>query len=535
MRLADPAHAGLALGRLAAEFGGELDDCVSDAVVTGVALDSRNVEQGDLFVALPGTRVDGMRFAAQAVDRGAVAVLAPHERSSRTAPSLSSKAPTTGAEPGEMARTGCDEVGGSLPTWAHPQAARVAGLVASRLAGDPSAKLLVCGVTGTNGKTSVAHLCAQLLVAAGIPAGVLGTTGHRLPDGTERAARHTTPDAPELQALLAQQLAAGARVVVMEVSSHAIDQERTAGVEFRVAVFTNLTPDHLDYHGDLEGYARVKARLFGQLRPGGAAVLNADDPEWERMAEAARAAGARVVKYGTGSEIDLAAARLRTRARGTDFVLSGMGYEETCLRCSLRGRFNVENALAATAAALLLGASPATCVVGLASASPPPGRMEPIPTGDRGFDVLVDFAHTPDALERAARSVREQLDQGADSPGGRLILVFGCGGDRDRTKRAPMGRIACEHADEVVITTDNSRSEDPAAIAREVSAECGETRAGTPPRVELDRRLAIRLAIDLARSGDVVLIAGKGHETTQSIQGVVTAFDDRVVAREALA
>ena len=468
--------------------------------ITGVHLESQRVGAGDLFLALRGTRDDGARFVRDARARGAVAVLA--------------EAPVAAADLG------------GLPLWVHPEARRIAGLVARAVYGDPGAGMFVAAVTGTNGKTTTAHLAAQLLACGGARAGVLGTAGNRLADGVLRSATHTTPDAPELQRLLREHARLGGTALVLEASSHALAQERLSGVRVDAALFTNLTRDHLDYHGDLDSYARAKQRLFEGLGPGAHAVLNADDPCSTRMAAAARAAGADVITYSARSRGDLSASRLETGLEGTHFDLLGMGISGARVFLPLPGRYNVENALAALACALLSGASPAPLLAGLATVSPAPGRLERVQGARRGPRVFVDYAHSEDALLNVCKVVRHAL------PEGRLIVVFGCGGDRDRGKRSPMGRVVNEYADIAVVTSDNPRGEDPARIIDEIVAGM------QPPRaqrvVEPDRRSAIQRAIGAAREGDVVLIAGKGHERTQTIGTRVQEFDDRLVAAEAM-
>jgi len=474
--------------------------------VTGVHLDSRQVGAGDLFAALPGARDDGSRFAADALARGAAAVLAP--RALALPPSAA--------------------------VWIHPEARRVAGEAAALAYGGPARGMFVVGVTGTNGKTTTAHLVGHLLRAAGKHPAVLGTTGNRLADGRLVPATHTTPDAPALQRLLRAHREIGGDSVALEASSHALDQERTAGLAFDVAIFTNLTRDHLDYHGDLEHYAAAKERLFLALAAGAAAVIHADDPAADRMARAAKSRGARVFTYSARLRGDLVASALKSDLSGTQLVFSGMGISRTSLRLPLAGRHNVENALAAAAAALLSGASPSDVLGGLASASPAPGRLEPVDTGARGFRVLVDYAHSEDALANVCRAVRGALEGTPGRPGrrGRLIVVFGCGGDRDRGKRGPMGRVVNELADLAIVTSDNPRGEDPLAIIDEVLAGM---EPGLAERfVEPDRRRAIEQAVHRARQGDVVLIAGKGHETTQTLGDRVVEFDDRRIAAEML-
>lgn len=508
------------LGELVARMGGHClapDGSRVDATRVGalpevqaVHLDGRDCGPGSVYVALPGSRVDGRRFVTQAVERGARVVLCPTDLER--------------AEPGDL--------GAEVITWVHPEARRIAGQAAAWLEGHPSRSMRCIGITGTNGKTTTAHLIAQLSTFCGQPTGLLGTAGHRLADGSVLEATHTTPDAPNLQRLLARQVRSGARNTVLEVSSHALAQERHAGTEFQVAVFTNLSRDHLDFHGSLSEYADAKARLFEALGPGATAVLNAGDPASERMAQAARSVGARVVTYGIGSRVDLSASRLEACPRATTFYISGMGIEDTQARLPLLGRFNVENALAAVAVVLLSGASPSRVLEGLASASSAPGRLEEVPSGDRGFRVLVDYAHTDDALRNVCASLRDVLREGG-TPGARLITVFGCGGDRDRGKRAPMGAAAAAHSDVVILTSDNPRSEDPAAIIEDVLP--GFVATGAEHEVVVDRAEALARAIEIARPGDLVLVAGKGHERVQIVGDRAIPFDDRDVLRGILA
>jgi UDP-N-acetylmuramoyl-L-alanyl-D-glutamate--2,6-diaminopimelate ligase len=507
MRLAD----------LVENLGGGLQPAAgADRRITGVHLDSRRVGAGDLFCALSGTRADGSSFARDAVQRGAGAILADRHL----------------------------EIPAGIPLWIHPQARRVAGLASALVMGEPSRGQFLVGITGTNGKTTTAHLVGHLLKHAGRRPAVLGTAGNRLADGAVVPSTHTTPDAPELQRLLARHREMGGDSAALEVSSHALDQERTAGLDFDVAVFTNLSRDHLDYHPDLEAYARAKQRLFESLRPGAHAVVNADEPASERMSAAARARNAEVVTYSARSRGDLCATDVRTSLRGTHIVLHGMGISRTRLWLPLAGRFNVENALAAAVCALVSGASPSQVVEGLAAAPGAPGRLEAVSTNGRGFALFVDYAHSEDALENVCRTLRGSLtedppdeDPGMLVPplrrGGRLIVVFGAGGDRDQGKRAPMGRVVNALADVAIVTSDNPRSEDPARILADIVAGMQPARARRV--VEPDRRRAIEIACGEARPGDVVLIAGKGHETTQTVGREVHSFDDRAVAREVLA
>ena len=506
------------LGVLVDRFGGVVHgERGRDADLLGVCLDSRKITENDLYVAIPGVSTDGALFADDALERGARAVLAP--RSSAQLDAV-------------IARRGA-------ALWLHPDARSLAGRVAAELHGSPSREMFVVAVTGTNGKTTTAALIHDLLTSCGKNSGVLGTVGNRLADGRTIDATHTTPDGPSLQVLLARHRDMGGDAIALEVSSHALDQERIAGLETDVAVFTNLGRDHLDYHGSMDHYAEAKARLFAALDQNSTAVINADDPHHKVMVEAAAKQDARIITYGIAHVADLSASRLVTDLEGTHLTLRGMGFYGVELRLPLLGRYNVENALAATAAVLMSGASPSAIVEGLATVSSPPGRLERVGAPDRRADrpaVFVDYAHTPDALERVLDVLREVVPTG-----GRLFVVFGCGGDRDRGKRPMMGRAAAKRADRVIITSDNPRGEDPLSICEEVAEGAsqygqhkGESDARAEISVEVDRRAAIRTALLEARPGDVVLIAGKGHEATQTIGDEARPFDDRIVAIEEL-
>lgn len=488
------------LSGLVQRFGGRLDGG-PDVPVAAVALDSRRAHEGCLFGALPGAATDGLRFAAAAVANGAVALLVP-----------------TG--------TAATESFG-VPVWFHDEPRRVVGLCASLLRGHPSRAMYTVGITGTNGKTTTAHVVHQLLTVCGRSSGVLGTAGHRLADGEWQHASHTTPDAPELQRLMRAHADLGGDALALEVSSHALGQERTSGIDFDVAVFTNLSQDHLDYHGDLETYARTKARLFGGLSSDAHAVVNVDDPAHTIMVDAARERGARVLTFSIGSRADLSASRLELDRNGTSFFLSGMGITRTRVSIPMAGRYNVENALAALAAILPSGASLSDASEGLATVTPAPGRLERLEVEGRDIDVFVDYAHTDDALRNVLETLRETCGDG------RLIVVFGAGGDRDTEKRAPMGSVVNRLSDLAIVTSDNPRTEDPEKIIDDIRAGMQPTRARIV--VEPDRRAAIRKALREARDGDVVLIAGKGHETTQEIGASRLPFDDRRVALEELA
>jgi len=473
----------------AAGFAG--DDAVE---VRGLASDSRRVQPGDLFFALAGLRQDGQAFVRQALASGAVAAVVGH---------------------------GAPEADGPLVRVAEPR--RALAEAATVFYGQPARALRAVGITGTNGKTTTTYLLERVFRAAGWRPGVLGTTGARL-DGATRPLGHTTPEATELQALLREMADAGVQAVALELSSHALVQRRAYGLDLDVAVFTNLSHDHLDYHGTLDAYLDAKLMLFdgrNASRPvkSATAVLNADDPVAERVVAAARRGGMKVLRFGAAAGTDVRIARVEATPDGLVVELVTGTVAE--VRLPLLGRHNAWNAAGAFAAALALGVAPARAAAGLAAVESVPGRLERIATAG-AFEVVVDYAHTPGALECSLAAMREHAR-------GRLLLVFGCGGDRDRAKRPVMGRAARAGADEVWVTSDNPRGEDPAAIAGEILAGAGG--AGGPVHLELDRRAAIARALAAARPGDTVLIAGKGHETTQTIGDRVLPFDDREVAR----
>lgn len=496
------------LSEVVARLGGRtLGTGSLDPELTDVHLDSRRIAPGHLFCALPGHHVDGLDFAASALERGATALLAP-----------------TDAE--ERARA----LAGSVPLWLHDRARHTAGEAASLVHGAPSEKLTTFAVTGTNGKTTVAHIVAHLLRAAGRMPAVVGTVGNFVAGGVTHEAHNTTPDATQLQRLCAQHLAAGGDTLVTEASSHALYQHRLAGFEVDVAIFTNLTRDHLDYHGTMEEYAAAKALLFHSLKPGSHAILPADDPVAAGYADIARARGASVHTYSIGSRADLSASRLDVVPGGSTSFLDGMGISWESFVLPLVGAHNLANALAALAAVLVSGASPSALRSGLATVSPVTGRLDPAHASEGGDAVraYVDFAHTPDALRAALSALRSELDVTGH---GRLVCLFGCGGDKDRGKRPLMARVASELADTVVLTSDNPRSEDPLDIIEQ--ARVGIV-SGASVIVEPDRRAAIFAAVAICEPGDVILLAGKGHELTQEIAGEFLAFSDAQIVREAL-
>ena len=460
-----------------------------------VVHDSRDVTPGALFCCIPGARSDGHEYAPAAIDAGATALLV--ERL------LHVGAP--------QARV--DSVRTSI------------GPLCSRFHGRPSESLHVLGVTGTNGKTSTTYLLEAIARADGERTGVIGTVEARIDDEVIPL-RHTTPEATDLQALLAQMRDRGVGTVAVEVSSHALDQHRVDGTRFAAVTFTNLTHDHLDYHGTVDAYFEAKALLFDP-RFSTRAAINIDDPRGVTLRDRARERGLDVYTYSIDDPVaDVYAREIVLRREATAFELVDARHgRRGAVRSALVGRFNVANSLAAAATALAIGVPFDAVVAGLGAPVHVPGRFEQVPTG-RGFAVLVDYAHTPDALETVLGSARTLLD------GGRLVVVFGCGGDRDRAKRPLMGEVATRLADVAILTNDNPRSEDPEAIAHDVLAGIPADRVR--PLLELDRRAAIRTALQAARAGDVVVIAGKGHEPGQTVNGVTTPFDDRAVAAEEL-
>jgi len=465
----------------------ELAASVADLEVTGMTQDSRRVLPGDLFVALSGARHDGHALLGEARDAGALAAL------------------TERPVPTEV-----------LPTITVPQLREHLGELAARCYAYPSRAMHLTAITGTNGKTTVSQLLGQLVRACGYGCGVIGTLGASL-DGAVVESSHTTPDAIALQRILAGWLDEALPFVAMEASSHALEQRRLDGLDVDTGVFTNLTRDHLDYHGSMQAYGRAKARLAGL--PGlRTLILNGDDPFSVEL-RAAASAGQEVLTFGLAdTATDLRARAVEGGADGLRFRLESP-WGEARLHCPLVGAFNVPNLLAAMAAALTAG-MPFDAVCSAASSLQPiPGRMQPLRRSGAPL-VVVDYAHTPDALAQALQALRTQCQ-------GRLIVVFGCGGDRDRGKLPLMAAAASEHADFSVLTSDNPRGEDPAAIIADiVNAMTG------PFEAQPDRREAIGRALALAGPGDCVLIAGKGHEDYQEIAGRRRPFSDIEAARQ---
>jgi len=487
----------------------------AQVVVTSLTYDSRKVAgPGALFAAFEGANFDGHRFIGEAVGRGASVVLAARGRAVEAPEGV---------------------------TVVHvPDTRRALGAVACEFYGDPSGQMTVTGVTGTKGKTTTTYIIAHILESTGVPAGLIGTIGYRT-GRFVRPAPNTTPEAAELQEIFYEMRQSGLDQAVMEVSSHAVALGRTALIDFDVVVFTNIGHDHLDFHRTVEQYAEAKADLFRGLGRFGSragkpwpksAVINADDPYSIKMMKASRAAGAHVTAFSARPGPlrddcdDLATADdVHMDRDGTSFILrhSASG-TRIPVKSRLAGAFNVYNALAALAASYELGVSVEQSTAALASFPGVPGRFQLVDLGQE-FTVIVDYAHSPDSLANVLATAR-QITRG------QVICVFGCGGDRDRTKRPLMGGIAAEMADYSIVTSDNPRSEDPASIAREVSAGMGANNGRWA--VILDRAEAIREAIGRARSGDLVLIAGKGHEPYQVFADHTIDFDDVQVAEAAL-
>jgi UDP-N-acetylmuramoyl-L-alanyl-D-glutamate--2,6-diaminopimelate ligase len=460
------------------EIRGDASVAVSDAVMT---LDG--VHPGALFACVRGSRADGHDLAADAVARGATALL--------------------------------------VERWLDQPVAQVRvasvraaiGPIVAELFARPADRMAVIGVTGTNGKTTTTYLLESVFRAAGMRAGVIGTTGVRV-DGAVTPFPRTTPEAPDLQRLLARMVEDDVEAVAMEVSSHGLDQHRVDGTRFACAVFTNLSQDHLDYHPSMAAYLSAKARLFTPAMSA-AGVVNADSPEGRTISSP----DLPTITYGIDADADVRATDLVPDATGTRFRVG-----DVVVRSRLRGRFNVENSLAAFAAARAVGIDDRTAAEGIRALRGVPGRLETVEMG-QDFLVIVDYAHTPDGIRNVMRAVRPLARH-------RVIIVFGCGGDRDRAKRPRMGEAATSTADLAIVTSDNPRGEDPLEIIRQI--EPGARAGGNPFEIEPDRRAAIVRAMELARPGDVVVIAGKGHETGQEFADRTIPFDDREVASDAL-
>lgn len=457
---------------------------VEDIEITNVAYDSRSVEPGGLFVCIKGFATDGHLYAASAVEKGAAVIVAE------------------------------DKIDVGVPVVYVKNSRRAMAQIAARFYGNPSRSFALIGVTGTNGKTTITYLIKSILEAAGKHVGIIGTNQNIIGDKVlvTQSTTPTTPNALELQKLFAEMADEGAEYVVMEVSSHALELDRVYGCEFDVGVFTNLTQDHLDFHGTMENYLNAKAKLFAMCGKG---VVNFDD---EGGKEIASRGACEIMRVGLGSGCDLTAKNISISARGSDFtaVLDGQEYP---MHIAIPGKFSVYNAVCAMGAALLLDIPPKTIQKGLSEAEGVVGRVEVVPT-DTPYTVIIDYAHTPDGLENILETVREFAE-------GRVVAVFGCGGDRDSTKRAVMGEIAGKMADFSVITSDNPRTEEPHKIIMQIEEGIKRTNG---EYITIDnRREAICYALDNAKDGDVIVLAGKGQETYQIIGKEKFDFDERVI------
>ncbi|MDQ0192580.1 UDP-N-acetylmuramoyl-L-alanyl-D-glutamate--2,6-diaminopimelate ligase [Paenibacillus wynnii] len=486
----------------------ELSSCLAasrlygdgDIEISDIQTDSRLVKSGDLFICLPGHTVDGHEYAPQAAVKGAVAIVC--ER----------------------------ELDIALPQIIVDDSRFAMSVMSNAFFGSPSSRMRMIGVTGTNGKTTTTYLIERIMQDQNMKTGLIGTIQMRY-DGQSYPMSGTTPESLELQRSLQDMASKGVQCCIMEVSSHALEQGRVKGTDFRTAVFTNLTQDHLDYHHTMEEYRSVKGLFFSRLgnvispwkEERKYAVLNADDAASTFFAALT---AAEVITYGIDSEANVRASQISITAKGTFFHVDTFK-GETDISLRMVGKFNVYNALAAITAALLEDIPLTDIKTSLEAVEGVNGRVESVDAG-QDFAVIVDYAHTPDGLENVLRTVQEFAT-------GKVLTVFGCGGDRDRTKRPLMGKIAAKYSDHVLVTSDNPRTEDPQLILKDI--EAGLTEDGiSSDRYELiaDRREAIRKAIEMSSPGDVVLIAGKGHETYQLIGGVVHDFDDRVVAKEVI-
>ena len=472
----------------------------ANTMITGISSDSRSIEKGDLFVCFSGVHTDGAVYASQAVEKGAVAVL--------TTKHL--------------------DLPGNAVQIMVPDVHHAVEDIVPYFYDYPGKKMRMIGVTGTNGKTTTSHIIYHILKAAGHRVGLLGTI-HALIDDEELPIHNTTPDVIDLQRFLALMYDRGVTHVVMDVSSHALALNRVAGIEYDTAVFTNLTQDHLDFHKTMENYLAAKCKLFQNIsldehvKDNKTAIVNIDDPYAEGILKTCHC---NVLTYGVEKAADLKAANLSVELKRSSFDVTGP-FVNVHLNMNITGLFNVYNTLAAIGAAHAEGVDEQTIDKAIQSFHSVPGRFELVEAG-QDFAIVVDYSHTPDSLEKALTTAR------AMNPV-RILCVFGCGGDRDRTKRPIMGRIAAEHADIPIVTSDNPRSEDPEAIVQEVEAGVKDgLKPGQHHEVIVNRRDAIFRAVELAQSGDIVLIAGKGHEDYQILKTGTIHFDDREVARDAV-
>ena len=457
-----------------------------DAEISGIAYDSRKVKPGDVFVCISGFETDGHKYAGKAVEKGAAAVIAEHA------------------------------VDAGVPTAVVENTRHALSYAADVFYGHPSGKFRLVGVTGTNGKTTTTFLVKSILEKAGHKVGLIGTNKNMIGE-RELPSERTTPESLELTELFAEMAKEGADFVVMEVSSHSLSLSRVEFCEFDVGAFTNLTQDHLDFHKTMENYLAAKKKLFDMCKTG---VINADDEGGRKILADCSCVS---VSYGIDSAADILAGNIDYGAHGVDFDCDALGAAMR-IHINTPGRFSVYNALAAVGICTALGISAEDISEGLRSIPGVCGRAEVVPTG-RDYTVMIDYAHTPDGIENILKSIRGFAK-------GRIVILFGCGGDRDRTKRPKMGRIAGELADFCVVTSDNPRTEDPGEIIKEIIPGVEET--GCPYTVIENRKEAIRYALDNAETGDVILLAGKGHETYQILKSGKIHFDEREIVHEIL-
>ena len=461
-----------------------------DKPITRVDFDSRKVQAGSLFVAVRGTQTDGHQYIDKAISLGAVAI-------------IGEQCPSD--FPPEITFIEVDNSQYAL------------GIAATTFYEDPSSQLKLVGVTGTNGKTTMVNLLYRLFTDLGYRVGLLSTVGNRIGE-QELAATHTTPDAVSINALLAEMVEAGCDFAFMEVSSHAVHQERIAGLQFAGGVFTNISHDHLDYHGTFRAYIDAKKKFFDELPEDAFALVNVDDKRGRVMVQNT---SAKVQRYSLRALAEFRARILENSISGLQLELDGQEFYGR-----LVGTFNAYNLLAVYATAILLDQDQMEVLTLLSNLTAAEGRMEYLRQADTGVTAIVDYAHTPDALEKVLETLNDLKEGGT-----RIITVVGCGGDRDRAKRPKMARIACDLSDEVILTSDNPRSEDPVEILREME---GGVPIGAKHKVLIlaDRRMAIKTAVKLAKPGDLILVAGKGHEKYQEIKGVKHPFDDKEILKE---
>ena len=472
-----------------------------ETIITGIEHDSRKAETGTLFVCIKGVHVDGHKFISQAVNAGAKAILTTRETV---------------------------EVPAGVAILRVPDLNKALDTIVPYFHDYPARSMRIIGITGTNGKTTTSYITRAILRAAGYRVGLIGTIQIMIEDEVYPI-HNTTPDVVELQHTLAIMRDKGMDYVVMEVSSHALDQDRVAGIEFDTAVFTNLTQDHLDYHKTLENYMLAKAKLFDKVSEAGVkngktAVVNIDDAAGKVMLEHAKC---RHITYALDKKADLRATAINVLASGANFTLNNEAFGKMPLKLHITGIFNVYNVMSAVGAALAENIESAVIAKVLQEFTSVPGRFELVKAG-QDFSIIVDYAHTPDGVENVLKTARKIAKK-------KIIAVFGCGGDRDRTKRPIMGRLAAELADVVIATSDNPRSEDPEFILNEVETGVKEKIGNKQHEKIVDRRQAIFRAVALAQTDDIVVILGKGHENYQILKDKTIHFDDKEVAREAVA